>query len=623
MEQENHSGQEQLQLASASDFDSISLSGLLEGLRKSDSHAMEMVLNEQLHYANEAGDEAAQRALRVLARLCAFHLQVEDRGPSFVPRRYAPERRSYEPADFRGEQNDVLTGIISSIHHPALRARVADVVWFNDRRKLKAGVDAVSAYCEVAERRISGAFASALDGARDMIGDAVDFFHRAVQISASMGRGNKKELRHLVQETFSELYEHAKSHNHYVHFVRLAHLGASHDLIAWGVVASDAEAFASSAGNEVPPWALHPVWRLAVDAHEQLDDHDAKRRCVERTVEQTLRNREFVSHPGARAHWTRQAIEELRQGGGSRARIRELRVELREFQDEAIDATTQFGVPVDLSEEQTGTIKLFGDLSLPEALLRSGLIAYSPKVDDLRREAQKNLNAGGISSLLGSQYTDLEGKVIAETEAHSSGETPGDAQLKEQYSRILDMHRHIAVHGYIEPARRTVMTRFPLEERHFRPIVEASAFVPSGHKHLFCLGLARFWQGDFASAVHLLVPQIENSMRAVLLNSNEDSSKMSRNLTQEDRSLSGILESFRPEVDRVFGVDLANDIEMLFTHKPGPALRHELSHGKLYDGACYDANAIYACWLVYHLTVIPLAEHWGKWIAPAIEEIAF
>ena len=120
----------------------------------------------------------------------------------------------------------------------------------------------------------------------------------------------------------------------------------------------------------------------------------------------------------------------------------------------------------------------------------------------------------------------------------------------------------------------------------------------------------------------MLVPQLENSLRYVLLNANKDTSKMSHELTQEDRTLSGLLQNSRPEVESVFGENITNELELLFVHKPGPALRHELAHGKLSDGDCCQASAIYACWFAYHLTVLPLSDSWGEWLASAIEKAA-
>ena len=39
------------------------------------------------------------------------------------------------PSDIRGRQADVLESVLPKIRHPAMRARVADVVWTSDRRK--------------------------------------------------------------------------------------------------------------------------------------------------------------------------------------------------------------------------------------------------------------------------------------------------------------------------------------------------------------------------------------------------------------------------------------------------------------------------------------------------------
>ncbi|CAN0624462.1 conserved protein of unknown function [Burkholderia multivorans] len=621
-QQQEQKNANNLPRASSGDFESIDLSLLLATLKKADVQSIESALRDELRGATESGKNSAARALFLLASFCTFHLQVEDPGPTFISRWSTPNGgRSCQPCDFRGEQNGVLAGIVSAISHPALRARVADVVWYNDRKQWAAGSAAVLAYCEVVELRIDGTFTSAFEGLDETFSDTVDFLHRALQIAAASRKPGK--LPSVVFDTFAKLYSHVKGGERYVSFVRLARLGGSYSLTAWKTVAEDAEALANTAGEAVPPWALHPVWRLAADAYARLKDDETARRCVSRMVDETLRNREYVSQAAARASWTRDAIEELRQAGGFKERIRELRLELRDYQEEAVDETMQFSIPFDLTKERAGTIKLFEDLTLPGALFQLGVITSPPKISELRAAAEQNLQSSGLSAMFGSQYMDIEGKVVAQTSARTLDGTATEAHFREEYVRILELHRHRVVHGYLEPARRTVMARFPLEERHFQPIADASPFVPPGHRHLFCLGFARFWQGDYASAVHLLVPQLENSIRYVLLNSNHDSSKMSRELLQEDRSLSALLEKFRVEMDCVFGEDITNDLEMLFVHKPGPALRHELAHGKFYDALCYEANAIYACWFVFFLTIVPLSDQWGALIAPAIEEAAF
>lgn len=621
MEQKSDADEPKLHRASAEDFESINLTTLLQTLRRSDCDAMEMALNVALREAEAEGSEPVKRALRVLVLLCTLRLRVDDPATPFAARLSTADHRSYQASDFQGEQNIVLARIVGSIVHPALRARVADVVWFNERKQWKAAEIAIEAYCEVVKRRVASEFDSPVYAPAGTIGDAVDFLNRAIQVATRSGKWEK--YRALIEGTFSGLYGRAKGQQHYVHFERIAYVAVQYKLIAWSVVADDAESLALTAGSDILPDCVAPVWRLAAYAHEQMGDASARLRCAEAAVDQVLRNREKVSHPGARAHFTRLAIAELRQIGGSRERLLELQRELRGFQEEGVDATAQFATPLDLKDEEAKTSAMFGDLSLSRCLLELGCLVYSSDVGTLRKEAEKGLEASFWGALFGSAYMDADGKLRGEVSARTTGEAPDDAQLKEQYHRILDLHRHIVVFGFIEPARKAVVMRFPLDERVFRPIVRASPFVPPGHEHIFCLGFTRFWQGDFASAVHLLVPQIENSMRYVLLNGNDDSSKMAPDLVQEDRTLGTLLEKNRDEVEKHFGPNLANDMEMLLTYKLGPSLRHELAHGKLYDGVCYSANAIYACWLVYHITVQPVVEYWDEWIAPQIEALAY
>lgn len=130
-------------------------------------------------------------------------------------------------------------------------------------------------------------------------------------------------------------------------------------------------------------------------------------------------------------------------------------------------------------------------------------------------------------------------------------------------------------------------------------------------------------QGDYISAAHLLIPQLENSVRYVLHSASKDSSKIMPDMLQEDRTLSALIEQFRPELERIFSAPIILEIELLFVHNSGPALRHDFAHGKVPDGACFDVDVIYACWLVYRLACIPLFGIWEKQLAPAIEADSF
>jgi hypothetical protein len=75
------------------------------------------------------------------------------------------------PSDIRGEQCDVLEAVLPRIEHRALRARVADIVWTNDKRKSGVAKTAIDAYCDCVEGLMDGSLRAAYPiSDRDLVG---------------------------------------------------------------------------------------------------------------------------------------------------------------------------------------------------------------------------------------------------------------------------------------------------------------------------------------------------------------------------------------------------------------------------------------------------------------------
>jgi hypothetical protein len=102
-------------------------------------------------------------------------------------------------------------------------------------------------------------------------------------------------------------------------------------------------------------------------------------------------------------------------------------------------------------------------------------------------------------------------------------------------ARAESLRRAMVVANYIEPVRLLVNELIAIEERHFNPIVWQSVFVPQLQAPLYALGFARFFQGDLASAAHLVIPQLEPSLRHILKAHGADPTKRRDDATEEDR----------------------------------------------------------------------------------------
>jgi hypothetical protein len=362
---------------------------------------------------------------------------------------------------------------------------------------------------------------------------------------------------------------------------------------------------------------VQDIFDAAAEQHKRAGDRSAARRCQGLAVDQTLRMRAMVAGALAKVYWTRRAIDELRRAGGYPDRLEALRQELLSLQDRSLDEFQPQRIKLNVGDIRENVTEVFEAADLPDALLQFARAVQPVTLATLQDNALSARRGSIFASLGGSTHLDVDGKVIAETAAPSS-EDDRDWCV-EQSLTYLDIWRGQVVNGIIEPARAAMMRRFPIEERHFHPIVQVSAFVPIAHEHLFALGFARMWQGDFGSAAYILIPQLEHALRSLLRMADRDSSTIKPDMIQEDRSLSALFESVRPEIDALLGPDLANDIELLFVQRPGPALRHAVAHGKLGTAACYSPAAIYACWLIYHMVCAWAVDDWEGVVAPAIE----
>src|SRR5579872_255607 len=130
--------------------------------------------------ASAAAVSPAKDVYLLLSAIAGIHLRPSDPGNKFSPGAQRADLRTMLPSDIRGSQADVLESVLPKIRHPAMRARVADVVWTSDRRKAAVAEIAINAYCDCVEGLMSGSLKAfvPVDG-RNLI-DAQTPAHRAL-----------------------------------------------------------------------------------------------------------------------------------------------------------------------------------------------------------------------------------------------------------------------------------------------------------------------------------------------------------------------------------------------------------------------------------------------------------
>ncbi|ASU39434.1 hypothetical protein hmeg3_14805 [Herbaspirillum sp. meg3] len=603
-------------VVSAQELKSLALDKNIALQSCGDYFALERVLEESAKSSETADDLPSAHAFRLLSHLCLFSLRTND-GDTFSPRFQIDGRRSPLPIDFAGEQTIQLAEAISTFTPPLLLARVADTVWYNDRSRWQIALVAVSAYCACANQLLSGTIRSQFSApGNDIDFDAFTYFERALEISAQANR--KAPFPIEINETFELLYKKTRDSAEFVGFVRMAEMAARSGLRTWEQVSVDALGIAIEADSRnLYPVFRQKIWEIAATAFRRQKNKEQEQICRGKVADAMLAMRSCVSGAGAKASWTMDAIGYLRDAGGFKVRIEELTLELRALQVDALEEMVTFEHSLDLTEELDEVNKAFSELSLSNALRLFVGLAPTPKIGELNERAIKGQESS-FHSNFSSHQVDQQGKVISITPSADEGGKLNPEWLKAQRSSNLSFERKYYVSSRIEPARRIFTEKFPVGTYCFDPIVEASPFVPPGHEFIFSLGFSSFFQGDYVRAAHILIPQLEASLRYLLEVAGTPSDKIKADLLQEDRSLSGILTSMRHQLEQLFGPDLTEEIDLLFHHKPGPSLRHEMAHGKFTTGHCYHDDAIYACWWMYRMTATPLLLQWKEIVEDAL-----
>lgn len=603
------------------EFGSVDFQAIAQGTKSASSHVLMRAYEEAYKSASrDAADSPAARVYLLLGALFSIGLRPDAEGDLWIPMWTFDGKRSSLPADFAGEQNEVLARLTDYLTYSPLVARIADVAWTNDRKMGLVGQRAVEAYCACAVGLARGEFKPEFDrGGVDTLEAHVALL-RAVQISAVVTGRKKTDDRLLL--AYDVVYDAALANLDFVPFGKLMDLGFAERFRTAARLAADADSLASKAGRETYPMAVHGLLKRAARLHERAGDTEAKNRSLLAAVEQTLAMRGDVrKDSGAEAYWVDRAIRELEEIPDTKTRREVLESELRELQKTSLGDMASFPIELDFKDDLERVASAFESLSLSEGLFNFAHLTSSPDPAQLRKDAEELRAASPLLSIIPVAYVDERGrttKVVADSGV--DGELGDDA-----YWRSIEMAETIrraqVVAGFIEPARAVLMARFNITEAHFLPIVTYSPFVPPTQRTIFALGFTRMFQRDYISAAHLLLAQIEGSVRKALLDKGFDASKRRDDGTVEDLSLSNIYHRMPEAMDTVFGPGLAHEIRQLFSQRPGPALRHEIAHGKIGDGACYGADVIYACWLIYRITCLPLTTVWKESVGRALEPI--
>jgi hypothetical protein len=107
---------------------------------------------------------------------------------------------------------------------------------------------------------------------------------------------------------------------------------------------------------------------------------------------------------------------------------------------------------------------------------------------------------------------------------------------------------------------------------------------------------------DWFVAAHLLIPQLESSIRHVFTQYGVPTSTLESDGTQNERDLGWLLN--HDKMVEIFGGDIAFDLRGILTERFGYNLRNGFAHGLLSWMEFYSEASEYLWWLIIRLCCI-------------------
>ncbi|WP_075154599.1 DUF4209 domain-containing protein [Paenibacillus polymyxa] len=113
---------------------------------------------------------------------------------------------------------------------------------------------------------------------------------------------------------------------------------------------------------------------------------------------------------------------------------------------------------------------------------------------------------------------------------------------------------------------------------------------------------------------HLLIPQLENSIRHILYESGYLVSGIDAQGIQDERNLNSLL--YLPELEDLLTADITFDLQGLLVERFGSNLRNRMAHGLLDYDQFYSFELEYLWWITLHLCCL----YKSLYIANSIQE---
>ncbi len=543
--------------------------------------------------AKEAGDKELEEFMKFLWGVFSMYFQWGKDQP-FGPLMSGPQGRTMMPEDLTEDELVKLEEIVAVPTNPQFVARVSDVLWIRRRNHLYAR-RAINAYLQSADEDKDESWVP-----------RSEWLKRATQIAMKLG--DKAQERQIIKKKLKELFEGSRK----ICFDAKQDYWPSSllELLIENKLVDNWEELADKAVEIAKGFPMSP----GCNAPRKYYEHAAK--CysyankVEKTKEMKIaiakhwedEARSFKTPQGCDgfnlAHRLEKAIHAYREAG-EKTKAEELVHELKEankmslsqmkvISSPPIDAAPLIKIADDLLEGKQGlaAIEAFA------ALLRP--FSYEHE----KEFAKKNLKDHPLQGLFDTNILTEEGNVSAKI----GGMTDDyENTLKAQIIRGYNLGQNLSACTTLKRGISLILNSGDSWKVALKELLEASKFVPKDRVDIYERAIIAGFEGDLLVFAHLIIPQLENSVRLIFGANKLKITSVLPSGVQREKDMNELLTDDNAE--KIFGKNMLWEMRSILIEQSGPNLRNRICHGLANFEDVNSASSIFLLWLTIYLLV--------------------
>lgn len=509
-------------------------------------------------------------------------------------------KRTAIPSDFTEAELKALSEFAPEITDPELQARIADLVWITTRHYPATQI-AMPAYLQAAEILAKeGKWAA-----------AINRLERCLRLATKLGKPSNSTyvaamgyVNQLLSQ--SDLLD-GKHFGPVERLMKLVLELGEGDSTLYSQLTNNLAINAEHAQDWFQArgyWTLNALW------HNRLNDEAATKsariraaQSFERAADQALTG-PSPNH-GTAVAYLDDALQDMRRLGES-AEAARLQARLLEQQALMTSELVRFSSEApDVSEQIQAAQEAVKGMDFADAIVELAALALTmtegeavSAADDIAQEAPflHSISAAAIN-----EY----GRTVAQRPSRYSDSA--DEVTEAVHADAVDYAANsFKLHNSViaESARQQILLEHHVAPEDFLFLLRGNPFVERSRTNLIARGLQAGLLGDFPGALHLLIPQLEHSLRHVLAEMGMvTSSFVDPTGIQDEHNINALL--YREELKSLFGDNLLFSLKVALVERWGYNFRNRLAHGLLDESDCYSDAARYVWSLTLHFYGLP------------------